>query len=147
MKHQTLDELQRVAAVHSEDSGPRIMTRAERLSRWADLLEADPDRRLNTLPGTEYEPEEVRRTMHRLNSPLALAADDPVLRAAGLGNDTYGEAMRFFELSDWQLHSIVCYCHFGATMTAEQAARRVRSAVTANREPGLFARIRHAIAG
>ena len=59
MKHQTLDELQRVAAVHAEATAPRELTRAERLERWADLLEADPDRRLNTLPGTEYEPEEV----------------------------------------------------------------------------------------
>ena len=108
MKHQTLDELQRVAAVHAEETAPRILTRAERLERWADLLEADPDRRLNTLPGTEYEPEEVRRTMRRLHSPLSIASEDPVLRAAGLKDDTYGEAMRFFELSDWQLHGIVC---------------------------------------
>ena len=147
MKHQTLDELQRVAAVHAEETAPRILTRAERLERWADLLEADPDRRLNTLPGTEYEPDEVRRTMRRLHSPLSIAAEDPVMRAAGLKDDTYGEAMRFFELSDWQLHGIVCYCHFGAPMTADQAARRVRMAVSGSREPSLFARLRHVIAG
>ena len=147
MKHQTLDELQRVAAVHAEATAPRVLTRAERLGRWAELLEADPDRRLNTLPGTEYEPEEVRRTMHRLHSPLSIAAEDPVLRAAGIKDDTYGEAMRFFELSDWQLHGIVCYCHFGATMTADQAARRVRAAISGSREPSLFARLRHVIAG
>jgi hypothetical protein len=147
MKHQTLDELQRVAAVHAEDIAPRALTRAERLERWADLLEADPDRRLNTLPGTEYEPEEVRRTMRRLHSPLSIATEDPVLRAAGLDNDTYGEGMRFFELSDWQLHGIVCYCHFGATMTADQAARRVRAAISGSREPSLFARLRHVISG
>ena len=75
MKHQTLDELQRVAAVHTEDTAPRVLTRAERLERWAGLLEADPDRRLNTLPGTEYEPEDVRRTMRRLlDLPVQIVA-------------------------------------------------------------------------
>src|ERR1700682_4153536 len=65
MKHQTLDELQRVPAVHAEDVAPRILTRAERLERWADLLAADPDRRLNTLPDPEDQPGAVRPTATR----------------------------------------------------------------------------------
>src|SRR5262245_12215676 len=124
MRHQTVDQLAQVAKVTPADA-PVTLTRVERLERWAEILEdVDPALRLNTLPGTEYEPEEVRKTMRRSNSPLALAANDPVLRAAGLKDDTYGEGMRFFELNDWQLHGVVCYCHFGATMTADQAAHR-----------------------
>ena len=42
-----------------------------------------------------------------------MAFNDPVLRAAGLRDDSYGEAKRFFELTDRQLHWLVCYCHYG----------------------------------
>ncbi|TJX31685.1 MAG: hypothetical protein E5W21_30815, partial [Mesorhizobium sp.] len=59
-------------------------------------------------------------------SPISVALEDPLLKAAGLRNDTYGEALRFFELSDWQLHEIVCSCHVGATMQSKWAAARVR---------------------
>jgi hypothetical protein len=55
-------------------------------------------------------------------SPISVAFADPVLRAAGLENDSYGEAKRFFELTDRQLHKIICYCHFGATVNAATAA-------------------------
>ncbi|TGR74211.1 hypothetical protein EN836_33420, partial [Mesorhizobium sp. M1C.F.Ca.ET.193.01.1.1] len=58
--------------------------------------------------------------------------DDPLLRAAGLRSDTYGEAKRFFELSDWQLHDVVCSCHTGATMQASWAAARVRRIIRGN---------------
>jgi len=43
-----------------------------------------------------------------LRRQFSVAFNDPVLRVAGMKNDTYGEAKRFFELSDMQLHSIVC---------------------------------------
>ena len=38
------------------------------------------------------------------DTPISLAFRNPVLRASGMTNDTYGEAKRFFELSDGQLH-------------------------------------------
>jgi serine/threonine protein kinase len=73
------------------------------------------------------------------SSPMSVAFDDPVLRAAGLENDSYGEAKRFFKLTDGQLHEIICYCHFGATVNAATAARHVRAVLT-GRQPGMFAR-------
>ena len=60
------------------------------------------------------------------NSPLTVAFEDPVLRSAGLTNDTFGEVARFFGLSHWQLHEVVCNCHFGETVAAEVVAARVR---------------------
>ncbi|MDP9812634.1 hypothetical protein J2W42_005504 [Rhizobium tibeticum] len=48
--------------------------------------------------------------------PIAVAYEDAVFRAEGLSDDTYGEAKRFFELSDWQLHRFVCSCHSGTTV-------------------------------
>jgi hypothetical protein len=127
MQHKTLEQLQRVAEGQPDPDRP-AMSRREKLERWADLLERDPGRRLSTLPGTEYEPAERRDPLRSPGSPIWVAFADPALRAEGLTNDTYGEAKRFFELSDWQLHEIVCYCHFGATMTAGAAARHVRPA-------------------
>ncbi len=144
MKHQTLEQLQTVAEVHPDQLRP-VMTRNERLERWAELLEKEPDRQLGTLAGTEYQPSGTRYTMRSAGSAITVAFDDAMFRAEGLENDTYGEAKRFFELTDWQLHDIVCYCHFGATMRAGTAARRVRAAIGGR--PNLFTRLRDAIFG
>jgi hypothetical protein len=142
MKHQTPEDLKRDAVVL-----PRVMTRNERLARWAELLEREPGRCLSSLPGTEYQPVETRRAMRSTGSPIAVALEDPILRAQGLGDDSYGEAKRFFEITDWQLHGIVCYCHHGATMTAGTAARHVRAAIDGPGPQGLFARVRDVIVG
>ncbi len=50
MKHQTLEQLQAVAEVHP-DQKPSVMTRSQRLQRWAELLESDPDRQLGNIVG------------------------------------------------------------------------------------------------
>ena len=145
MKHQTIEQLQIVAEV--DQAYPRqAMSRSERLERWAELLERNPDRRLSTLHQTEYQPVRARGAMRGDGSPISVAFEDPVLRAAGLENDNYGEAKRFFELTDRQLHEIICYCHFGATVTAATAARHIR-AVLAGRQPGMFARLHEAFVG
>jgi hypothetical protein len=145
MKHRTLEQLQIVAAV---DHGylRQAMSRSERLERWAELLERNPDRRLSTLHQTEYQPARARAAMRGDGSPISVAFEDPVLRAAGLQNDNYGEARRFFELTDRQLHEIICYCHFGATVNAVTAARHIRAAI-AGRQRGLFARMHEAFVG
>ncbi|MCP9230053.1 hypothetical protein NKJ72_16695 [Mesorhizobium sp. M0045] len=132
MKHQTLDQLQAVAEVESFAAYP-AMTRNQRIERWAELLEQNPTRCLGALPGTEYMNREARDRSRGAGTPLTVAFEDPVLRAMGLKDDTYGEAKRFFELSDRQLHQIVCHCHVGATMQARWAAARVRGIVRGNR--------------
>lgn len=138
MKHQTLEELYKVAEV-SEDGSRPAMTRSERLERWAQLLEAQPKRHLNTLHETEYQPLSNRVVMRSDNSPISVAFGDPLLRAAGLRGDSYGEAKRFFELGDAELHDIVCYCHYGEMVSATTAARFVRRAV--DRKTGMLGRI------
>jgi hypothetical protein len=131
MKHQTLDQLQVVAEVEPLATFP-IMTRNQRLERWAELLDRHPERSLGALAGTEYLTPAVREKTRGDGSPVTVAFEDPVLRALGLQNDTYGEAKRFFELTDWQLHNIVCDCHVGATMQARWAATRVRAVLRGN---------------
>jgi hypothetical protein len=129
MRHQTLDQLQTVAEIGSDP--PRVpMTRQQRLLRWAELLEQLKERSLMALAGTEHQPTILREIMRSPGSALTVAADDPILRAEGLKDDTYGEAKRFFEVSDTQLHDIVCYCHVGAMMPASRAADMVRKAIS-----------------
>jgi hypothetical protein len=141
MKHQTLDQLHAVAKIETSAAYSE-MTRNQRIERWAELLEQHPERCLAAFTGTEYLHMEERASVRGDGSALAVAFDDPVLRACGLKDDTYGEARRFFKLSDWQLHEIVCDCHVGATMKAHWAAARVRTTLGGN---GFFAWLRQRI--
>ncbi|RTM10228.1 MAG: hypothetical protein EKK31_03270 [Hyphomicrobiales bacterium] len=126
MRHQTLDELHAVAEVNTAQP---VMSRTQRLARWAQLLERDPSRMLTALAGTEYRAPAERDVMRGDGSPISVAAADPILRDEGLKGDSYGEAKRFFELTDNELHEIVCYCHVGAVMQASRAALSVRQAI------------------
>lgn len=132
MKHQTSHELESVAVIDRLGLIP-LATRKQRIERWAELLERTPLRCLAALTGTEYIDPEVRQGARAAGSPLTVAFEDPLLRAAGLQSDTYGEAKRFFELSDWQLHEVVCSCHAGTMMQASWVAGRVRRIITGNK--------------
>ncbi|ATU94598.1 hypothetical protein [Phyllobacterium zundukense] len=140
MKHHALEQLQSVAEV-DQDYPRQAMSRSERLERWVELLERHPGRRLSTLHQTEYQPARERAAMRSNGSPISVAFADPVLRAAGLENDSYGEAKRFFELTDHQLHRVICYCHFGETLSAATAAHHIRKALS-GRQRGMFIRLR-----
>lgn len=140
MEHRTLDELQRSAELHLEPPIRQPLSQRERLERWAQLLEADPFRRLNTLDQTEYSDPVARDRTRRDDSPISIAFQDPILRNEGLRDDSYGAAKRFFGLSDGQLHHVVCSCHCGATMLARHVAYRVHSVTPRLRKPGFFAR-------
>ncbi|CCV05669.1 conserved hypothetical protein [Mesorhizobium metallidurans STM 2683] len=132
MKHQTLDELQSIAVVSPLSPAP-LTTRTERIERWAELLERNPSRCLAALTGTEHLHPAIREEARAAGSAITVAFNDTLLRVSGLKSDSYGEAKRFFELTDWQLHEVVCSCHAGATMQAGWAAGRVRRIVNGNR--------------
>ncbi|UXN66290.1 hypothetical protein N8E89_24270 (plasmid) [Phyllobacterium sp. A18/5-2] len=125
MKHFAIDQLQTVAGIERETPP---LSRNRRIERWAELLESIPDQRLATLQQTENLPPEARERIRVDGSPISVAFADPVLRAAGLQGDSYGEAKRFFQLTDYQLHRALCYCHFGGTVSAATAAHYVRKA-------------------
>jgi predicted acyl esterase len=146
MKHQALEQLQILAEV-DQDYPRQTLTRSQRLERWAQLLEQNPERRLSTLHQTEYQPASQRAAMRGDSTPISVAFDDPVLRAAGLEDDSYGEAKRFFQLSDRQLHNVICYCHFGATVNAATAAYYIRRLVPKAGQRGIFSRLREMFVG
>ena len=127
MKLKTLEELKRVAEVRPPLTRDR-MSKRQRLERWAEVLELAPQRYLRSLFETEYMSRRRRYALREDNSPLTVAFEDSVLRAEGLQSDRYGDALKFFELSNGELHHIVCYCHHGPTMAPKVVARRVRAA-------------------
>src|SRR3954451_15348206 len=102
-------------------------SRRERLERWAELFEREPERRLRALHGIEYGTPDECLAYRADGSPLAVAYADPVLRAAGLAGDTVGDAAEFFGLSHGQLHDLLCFCHHGGTVSASTASAEVRA--------------------
>lgn len=128
MQYKTKAEIEGLGhVVHAHE-----LSKNERLERWAQALEAHGGERLRTLRETEYQPLQDRLALREEGSPLTVAFADPILRSAGLKGDTFGDAVRFFELSHDQLHGILCYCHFGETMSSGEAARRVRQTMDGN---------------
>jgi hypothetical protein len=122
MEHRTSAEFKGYATVIR----PQELSKKELLERWALALEKRQDSHLCTLRETEHKPPKEQATLREENSPLTVAFEDPVLRSAGLASDQFGEVARFFELSPWLLHDVVCSCHFGETVAAEVVAARVR---------------------
>lgn len=133
MEHRPLSELGHKADL--KPSHTPVLTKRERLDRWAELLEREPERVLRTLDEIEWKPKAVRHAMRADNSALTVAFHDPVLRTAGLVSDRFGDAINFFQISEHDAHIVLCSCHGGESMRAEEAARRVRGI----RSPSLWA--------
>jgi hypothetical protein len=124
MEHRPLSELGHVADL--KPSQTIVLSKRERLDRWAELLEREPERVLRTLDEIEWKPKAVRRALRANNSALTVAFNDPVMRTAGLLSDRFGDAVDFFQISEHDAHIVLCSCHGGESMRAEEAARRVR---------------------
>jgi hypothetical protein len=126
MEHKPLTELDTLADLKT-GTLPSCLSRRERLGRWAELLEADPDRVLKTLEEIEWQPLRERLRMREDNSPLSVAFADPLLRSEGLASDGLGDALAFFELTEHEAHVVLCSCNGGETIPAGEAARRLRA--------------------
>jgi hypothetical protein len=128
MEYKTLRELADRADVRLDPAfTSRPMAKHERLERWAMLLARDPERQLSSVEEIEYGTVRQQQAKRADDSALSVAFADPVLREQGLESDRVGDAARFFELSHWELHQLVCSCHYGRTMAAGTAALRVRA--------------------
>ena len=130
MEHKTLDKIRDVAEILPNWLNPRPLSKFERLERWAEALEREGGRQLNTLFQIEYAPAVRRATLRADDSLLTVAFNDPRLRAEGLAGDTMGDAVAFFGVSERQMHDIVCFCHHGPTIAANTAAAQIRAAAT-----------------
>jgi hypothetical protein len=137
MKYMNWEQIAREADVHPAGG----MSRRERLERWAELLAQQPDRRLSTIDGTEFGFRQARRAKRADDSPLTVAFQDPVLRAEGLRGDRVGDALDFFELSEGDVHHLVCFCHYGQTVSAGAVAARLRVMARRVQLPAVSGRI------
>jgi hypothetical protein len=129
MEHRTLDEMSKIATIVPAPNLSRRAVRRQRLNRLADLLSgyAGPVRLLTRI---EEVPRIQRRALRGDFSPLALAYTDVEFRRAGLAGDTIGDAMAFFDLTDSEVHTLFCDCHYGIGMASVQVpaiAARVRA--------------------
>ena len=134
MEYRTRDDISTVAQVLAPAT--LRLSRGEKLLRWAALLDNLAGQPLQALRRLEFLDPRERPAVREDNSPLSVAWKDPVLQAEGLGGDTLGDAQRFFELTDDQMHYLLCDCHFHGTLTATMVAARLRS--MAQHHPGMF---------
>jgi hypothetical protein len=132
MEFATRDQIAGVAELL--EAGRGLQTRAERLARWAEVLKRDPDRTLRSLGEIEFVPEGEREALRIDGSPLTVAFEDSLLRVAGLQSDKYGDAIRFFGLSEREGHRLLCSCMNGWSMRAGAVGSRVER--LAARKPG-----------
>ncbi len=124
MEHKPVEKLRSVAEVHEFKHG--FLSRRERLERWAEVLEREPEARLRSIGEIEFHPRAERPHLRADDSPLSVAFADPVLRAAGLGSDTLGDAMLFFDMSERQAHRLLCSCMNGWSISADRTAAQIR---------------------
>lgn len=117
------------------------MTRVEKLTRWAELLRKC-GHAIYLGDRIEYLSPEARDATEWMCSPMSVAAADPVLTDAGLKNGTIGEAKRFFEITDEDVHAFSCNC--GGHQTGANMASRIDAIA---KGPGIVNKIGSAIFG
>jgi hypothetical protein len=122
MQHRSVERIAGEADVLTVAS----LSQRDRLERWAEVLERQPAH-LRAIPDVEHGGRREREARRVDQSPLTVAYQDPMLRAAGLRGDTIGDAAAFFGLSHAQLHHLVCCCHHGLTMDPQATAAQVRA--------------------
>lgn len=125
MEHRTREQMERIASTRATAELNGGMSRRERLARWAEILEQQPGP-LRPIEGVELAESGNRRAAF---SPVSVAFGDPMLRAAGLRDDSVDDARQFFGLSRNEVHYIVCYCHHGQATSPTLAAHFVRDAM------------------
>jgi hypothetical protein len=130
MKHQPIHEIDALADIAQVEVP--ILSRRDRLQRWADLLSRNPHRQLEALSRVEFCAVRERALLRGENTPISVAAADPVLGEAGLHGDTLGDAQAFFELSAAEAHYLLCDCHYVGRMNAGDVAHRIRAVASSN---------------
>ena len=114
-----------IARINAAEPVKTEMTIAQRRARWAQVLRNAGRNIVMSSGRLECLGSDALRATRWDNSPMALAAADPELKAAGLEGDTIGHLMNFMSMSDQQAHLLSCYCH--GQLSGEQMAQRIES--------------------
>ena len=116
-----------------------MLTRSDRLGRWADLVDREPARIFSLLPSTWAMSPEQRSVQSVCGSALELACRDPILRVAGLATMRVVEAQAFMALSDFELDRIVSSARRETRRDGLATGRRIRAVANRTRERCVFA--------
>jgi hypothetical protein len=141
----TPDELAKVVSIPIREERPAGMTKRQKLLRFAAVVRAGPDRTILDrllfkgsddvffvlFDGLEFLTRFELDNLRHPRSPFAVAVADSVLHDAGLTDDSVGAAMRFFELSQDDVHAFSCGC--GGKISSANMAARIEA--IANRAP------------
>jgi hypothetical protein len=106
------------------------MSRREKLFRLARLIR-ECKHPLTMFTNLEYVAPAELLAMKHPASAFALAAQDPILKDAGLQGNTIGEALQFFDMTCDELHAFSCDC--GGYIDNERMARRVENIANLSR--------------
>ena len=104
------------------------LTRKEKLLRLAELVRSAPDY-LRIFHGMErWRPVSLVQSLAGYGpSAFTIAAADPVFKAAGIGGANAADFMKFFEISQDELHEFSCDCG-GQILNGDMANRITRLA-------------------
>src|SRR5258707_89794 len=87
-----------------------VLTKREKLFRLAILIRGSNQPTLYMFSNIEYRTAHELAMMQDHMSVFALAAQDSILKDAGLAGPTVGDAQKFFQLSPNELHAFSCDC-------------------------------------
>ncbi|MCW1432441.1 hypothetical protein [Novosphingobium sp. JCM 18896] len=118
---------------------PRLLTRDERLARWAELLAREPDEIFQLLPPKWIHSRLGFDDVSIEDTPLEIAWRDPIFRVDGLAKSTVQELREYFELSDRELDRIVGGSWKFPCRPSWQVVRRIQNVSDPRRERLLFA--------
>ncbi|TFI59796.1 hypothetical protein E2493_02875 [Sphingomonas parva] len=133
----TMNPFHRRRAAATVEPPPVSTTRQERLLRWAEVLDCDPDRICALVPLMGASAVE-RATMMVENSPLSIAHADSILRIWGLRSERVQDAIAFFELSEMDAARIFGLKRTVRSRTARDVAHRVRNVADKRSERMIF---------
>ena len=124
-----IDALMSLLPAREPKVEPQAMTRREKLQRWAHVVRACPTD-LCIFHALERQPPGDLAWIGDQCSAFHLAGTDQVLLDQGIKLDlppttSAAEVMRFFELSQQQLHEFSCDC--GGDISASQMADRIEA--------------------
>lgn len=106
---------------------PPIMTRKDKLERWADLISkyGDDIQLVHRLEyWDEWQLDASLNQLYVLKTAFQIASDDPMFKTMGL-IDTASSAMNFFEIDQHEIHEFTCDC--GGHLSNTAMARRIRN--------------------
>lgn len=137
--HKTLStaELAEVQAKHPVAP----MSKAEKLAKWADLIEAHPHSLFLYSNLEHWGPQHLGDSHYVTSYPptaISLALGHDAFKAESIG-ETVGSAIKFFDLSLAELHEFSCDC--GGSISNKEQARRIRNIAKRGDKPTLTKRL------